>query len=166
MLLSLTAMAIPVVEFSREGYKIRKDFSLKININKGNHWLLRIGVVTSCQKLSIILENKVNWKLMLSKISITKKCAPKSIFFNEKKIRNIAMIFDIENWLWKSNFGFLTLTHYKNSQNLIVSFGCITFLAKNLSNFVSLPWKLHNRYYHTLTASLSKVSFVLMKLQH
>ena len=26
-----------------------------------------------------------------------KKCAPKFIFFNEKKIRKIQMIFDIEN---------------------------------------------------------------------
>ena len=33
------------------------------------------------------------------------KCAPKFLFFNEKKIRKILMIFDIENSLWKSNFG-------------------------------------------------------------
>ena len=31
-----------------------------------------------------------------------KKYAPKIIFFNEKKIRKIGIIFDIENWLWKS----------------------------------------------------------------
>ena len=39
-----------------------------------------------CQKLSIILENKVIEKLMLSKNVNNKKCAPKLIFFNEKKI--------------------------------------------------------------------------------
>ena len=38
-----------------------------------------------CQNLDIILENKVIKKLMLSKIANNKKCAPKLIFFNEKK---------------------------------------------------------------------------------
>ena len=33
-----------------------------------------------------------------------KTCFPKLIFFNEKKIRNIRMIFDVKNWL-KSDFG-------------------------------------------------------------
>ena len=27
------------------------------------------------------------------------------VSFNEKRLRKIAVIFDIENWLWKSNFG-------------------------------------------------------------
>ena len=31
---------------------------------------------------------------------------------------------------------------------LLISFDYSWFLAKNLSNFVSLPWKLHNRYCH------------------
>ena len=35
------------------------------------------------------------------------KCAPKFLFFNEKKIRRIWMIIDVENSLWKSNFGAL-----------------------------------------------------------
>ena len=56
-----------------------------------------MGVVASCQKLGIILENKV----MLSKNVIYKRCAPKFVFFNEKKIRKIPVIFDME----KSNFG-------------------------------------------------------------
>ena len=34
---------------------------------------------------------------MLSKNANNKKCAPTLIFFNEKKIRKIPMIFDIEN---------------------------------------------------------------------
>ena len=42
---------------------------------------------------------------------------------------------------------FLPPPHYTNSQNSTTSFGCLCwFSAKNLSNFVSLPWKLHNRY--------------------
>ena len=45
------------------------------------------------KKLGIILENKV----MLSKNVNNKKCAPKFIFFNVKKIRKTPMIFEIEN---------------------------------------------------------------------
>ena len=36
---------------------------------------------------------------------ISKKHAPKLIFFNEKKLRKIWIIFDIKNWLWKSEIG-------------------------------------------------------------
>ena len=43
--------------------------------------------------------------MMLSKIVNNKKCAPKLILFNEKKIEKDSDDFDIENWLWKSNFG-------------------------------------------------------------
>ena len=61
------------------------------------------------------------------------------------------MIFDF--WPRKSTFKvkfghFLTLPHHTDLQNLIVSF---EFLDKNLPKFVSLPWKLHNRYYHKST---------------
>ena len=37
-------------------------------------------------------------------------------------------------------------------QDSMTSFDYSWFIAKNLSNFVSLPWKLHNRYCHTLKA--------------
>ena len=70
------------------------------------------------------------------------------IFFNEKKIRKIPIIFDIENWLWKSNFGLFDSLPLQFSK-----FGNYSwFVAKNLSNFVSLSWKLHNRYCHDLSA--------------
>ena len=46
-----------------------------------------------------ILVIKVIEKLILSKNFNNKKCAPKLVFFNEKKTRKIWMIFDIENWL-------------------------------------------------------------------
>ena len=51
---------------------------------------------------------------------------------------------------------FLTAHHYSNSQNSIISFDCSWFLAKNLSNFLSFPWKLHNRYCHNLRSRLEK----------
>ena len=43
----------------------------------------------------------------------------------------------------------MTARHYSNSQKLVISFEYSWFLAKKLSNFVSLPWKLHNQYCHT-----------------
>ena len=47
------------------------------------------------------------------------------------------MIFEVENWLCKSIFG-------------------NWFLDKNLSNFVSLVWKFHNPYCHSVYRSLEK----------
>ena len=40
--------------------------------------------MASCQKLGIILENKVIQKLMLSKNVNKEECAPKFVFFNEQ----------------------------------------------------------------------------------
>jgi hypothetical protein len=53
----------------------------------------------------MILVNKVLWELKFSKNVNNKKHAPKMIFFNEKKYGKIRIIFDIENWLWKSEIG-------------------------------------------------------------
>ena len=64
-----------------KGYKIRKVFGYKSTAVKWNYWILRIGVVASCQKLGIILENKVILKLMLSKNVNNKKWAPKSTVY-------------------------------------------------------------------------------------
>ena len=41
--------------------------------------------------------NKGIEKLIISKNVNNKKCAPKLVFFNEKKLRKIPIIFDIEN---------------------------------------------------------------------
>ena len=41
--------------------------------------------------------NKSDLKMILSKYVNNKKRAPKLVFFNEKKLRKIRMIFDIEN---------------------------------------------------------------------
>ena len=64
---------------SSPGIHNYKDFCRKINIPKGNYWILRIGVGASCQKLGINLV--IKW----FKSWCYQKCAPKLIFFNEKK---------------------------------------------------------------------------------
>ena len=49
---------------------------------------------------------------------------------------------------------FWTPPHCTNSQNSIIAFNNTLFLAQKLSKFVSLPWKLHNRYCHNEHTSL------------
>ena len=50
----------------------KQDICPKINILKGNHCILRIHGAPVCQKLGMILENKVVQKLMLEKNIFTK----------------------------------------------------------------------------------------------
>ena len=56
------------------------------------------------------------------------------------------MIFDIKKLLWKSKFGTFNLVISIWIQLTVTSW----FLTKNLSNFISLPWILHNWYYHSI----------------
>ena len=93
---------------------------------------------------------------MLPKNVIKKKCAPKLVFFNEKKMRKIWMIFGIENWLWKSNFGTFDtspLTQFSKFNNFL---RVCWFLGKNLSNFAPPVWKLHNPYCHNVHKKIHK----------
>ena len=59
--------------------------------------LIFTDVYMDCQKLGTILENKVVKKLKFSKNDNNKKPSFKLIFLNEKKIRKIQLIFDIQN---------------------------------------------------------------------
>ena len=52
---TLYIMAFQVVEFSSQGYKIRKVFGKKSTVFKWNYQILRIGVMASYKKLGIIL---------------------------------------------------------------------------------------------------------------
>ena len=100
------------------------------------------------------------YQLILSKNVNSKRCVPKIIFFNEKN-QKISDEFWLSKFTLKDKFWhFLSACHYNysNSPNLVILFDCNWFLAKNLSNFVSLPWKLHNRYCHTLEAFYSLTS--------
>jgi hypothetical protein len=72
------------------------------------------------------------------------------------------MIFDIQNWLWKLNFG--TLWHLPiTSKKSTISFGYVDFFAKNLSNSVSPAWKLDNLYYHNWHSG--RLSYEIMIMQ-
>ena len=50
----------------------------------------------------------------------------------------------------------MTARHYSNSQNSIITYDYSWFLARNISNFVSLPWKPHNRYFHKCKYTLGQ----------
>ena len=58
-------------------------------------------------------------------MSITKSVPHKIIFANEKKIKKIWIIFDIENWLWKSQFCHFWQLLLNWSQVLIINYGPI-----------------------------------------
>ena len=47
----LEGMVMLVVKVSSDGVQNWKDFCLKINIPKGNYWILRIGLMGRCQKV-------------------------------------------------------------------------------------------------------------------
>ena len=90
---------------------------------------------------------------MLSK-NINTKNVLQNFYSSMKKIRKIWIIFNVENWLWKSDFG--TFWHLPITPILKIQWFHLTtvdFQPKNLSNFVSLPWKLHNRYCHSVKPS-------------
>ena len=73
----------------------------------------------------------------------------------KNKMRKIPMIFDIENWFRKSNFGIfwhLPIIPIPKFNNFL---WVCWFLDKNLSNFVSPVWKLHNPYCHILGSGTS-----------
>ena len=58
-----------------------------------------------CQKLDVILESKVVQKLSLEKNVFNKQWSPRFIFLDKNFFEKIWLIFDIQNWLWKYNFG-------------------------------------------------------------
>ena len=94
----LTSESTPLVtQFFKRAYKNRLP---------PRFYASRIALLcfTTLSKIGSDFSKKVDSKLKLPKNHFNKKCAPKLLFFNEK-IRKIWMIFDIENWFWKSNFG-------------------------------------------------------------
>ena len=98
---------------------------------------------------------------MLSKNFNNKKCAHKLVFFNEKKMRKIWMVCDIEYWLWKSNFG--TFWQLAIDPKLKIQWYPLDMLIlrqKSCKNFVSPAWKLHNPYCHTSRFSSEVIGLV------
>ena len=69
--------------------------------------------------------------MMISKNVRNEKCAPKLVFFNDKMKKKKSFDFQPRKLTSIVKFWhFLTPAHYTNSQNSIISFGCINSLTK------------------------------------
>ena len=100
-------------------------------------------------------------------MSITKNVILNSYFSMKKKLRKISNDFWHRKLTLKVKFWhFLTPPHYilqfaKFNDILWICW----FLAKNLSNFLSLSWKLHHRYCHKYIYLDSKLCWIILKQQ-
>ena len=124
-----------VVEFSKERYKIRK-------VKKS--WL----------------SNSTKIRLLKSNFYVKDKCIFSDSFFNQwyqfnyehilwKFILMPSVFETIHFQKWSTIFEDSSLCQFTKFNFLWGSW----FLAQNLSNFVSLPWKLNNPYYHSTPIS-------------
>ena len=108
-----------------------KGICLKINIPKENHWILRIAVVGRCQKVP-----KFDFQSPFSMSKII------GIFLNFCIKNNGRMKWStLQTLIFASHWGSPLVQFSKFNDFLWVCW----FLCKNLSNFVSLDLKLHNR---------------------
>ena len=99
---------------------------------------------------------------MLSKNVNNKKCAPKLIFFNEKKIEKDSDNFWHRKLTLKVKrlgdfalFDTSPLVQFSKFNNFLL---VCWFLGKNLSNFVPPVWKLHDPYCHNQERRTNSVS--------
>ena len=74
---------VSVVEFYDRALGIGKVFGQEPTVVKWNYQILGLHQVTVCQKLGVILVNKVVFELKSAKNVFYKKGVPKSIFLNE-----------------------------------------------------------------------------------
>ena len=95
------------------------------------------------------------------------------VFFNENKIRKIPRIFDIENWLWKSNFGLLItpIGKIKWFHLTTVNFYPKTFLIlypsfKNSTTGIVIDYLSNERFPYLGDLSTDNESVTKLKIIH
>ena len=121
----------------------RKSLSYTIYCRTG-YWIFTLGgqnwtyfqEFLSWQKLGKVLENEMFENCNYPK-KLTTKIVLLNVYFLMKLNRwKIQMIVVMENFRWKSDFGHILRTwHYVSSQNIIISLGVCSILAKNLTSF-------------------------------
>jgi hypothetical protein len=114
--------------------------------------------------LKLTSNNLHHYGNMVSKNVNNKKCAPKLIFFNEKKIEKDSDNFWHRKLTLKVKrlgdialFDAYPLTQFSKFNNFI---WVCWFLGKNLSNFVPPVWKLNNPYCHIHHCAMSAFQLV------
>ena len=107
----------------------------------------------SCQKkphFSEILGTKVVQFWCYTKLVKTKNM-PLNWYFSTRKIfRKIRVIFDIENWLWKSDFGSYFWPFNKSHERINAIFVIHTIMALIWNGFYQIPltwWKTYDVVY-------------------
>ena len=124
-------------------------------INEGPHnfWKTNNMYAQLCIKIQIC---KPNFLLEINHNFVYRTYWPiYFILFKNCAISSLNLVlYYINLWLWGSmklkwSVAWPDYPYY--SQNLVISFEYSWFLTKNLSNFVSLPWKLQNRYCHNVS---------------
>ena len=101
--LHMLSMAIPVVKFSRVGYKIGKIFGKRSTVVNWNHWILQIYVMGSCQKVpkfdfqSQFCTSKIIWFFLIF-LSCTNLGA---IFLFFDIFDNITLLFKMMPNFWQ-----------------------------------------------------------------
>ena len=129
----------------KQGIQNCKYFCLKINIPKGNYWILRIGVGGRCQKVP-----KFDFQSQFSMSKIIRSFL-NFFFFEEYQFRSSFFVIDIFRkkitllLKWCPIFDSSPLHQFSKFKNF--RWVCL-FLGKNLSNFASPDLRLHNRYCH------------------
>ena len=99
----VNTMAIWVVKFWDGGYEIRKIFYLRINVSKGNYWILSFGLMPSCQKVS-----KFYFQSQFSMSKIIRICL-NFFFIEEYQFRGTFFVIDI---FWENIFFKFFITLY------------------------------------------------------
>ena len=89
-------MAVGVAEFQAGGTKLQR-FLHKNQHTQSKLLNFEFWINGELSKIGHHFSNKVIQKLILSKNVNNKKCAPKLVLFNEKKMGKIPLISDIEN---------------------------------------------------------------------
>ena len=129
-------MVIRVDEFSREGYKISKFFFAKNQDSKRK--IIVFWVVKMCKTLTFSQFSTSKIKGIFQKINFIKKLLG-AHFLTTSIFMTLYLL------KWCPIFDDSSLHQFNKYNNFLAE---CWFLTKNVSNFVSLPLKLDNPYYH------------------
>ena len=118
-------------------------------MHKVKHWILKIGLAASCQKLGIILENKMMYQ---------KKSISKNVLLNSQSSvkKNQKESDDIWNGKFSLNAGCQILALLKTPQPVLPYFTAVYDLLRILTTIVNrgLDLELQNILFSTIISKI------------